>query len=133
MSLYTPSSSSEDASLLLTLEEISKLVSGAHDAPPAEILSSIVQRVQQCFNVDVCSVYLLQADRSTLVLAATVGLRAESVGRVRMRLNEGLAGLVAEQVKPVIVEDAFRHARFKYFPEAGEEAYRSFFGVPLVD
>jgi signal transduction protein with GAF and PtsI domain len=48
-----------------------------------------------------------------------------------MRLSEGLAGLVAEQVKPVIVEDAFR-MRFKYFPEAGEEAYRSFFGV-LVD
>jgi starch phosphorylase len=117
--------------LLVTLEEISKLV--AHDGTPSEILNNIVQLVQRRFNVDVCSVYLLESDRSTLVLAATVGLRAESVGRVRMRLSEGLAGLVAEQVKPVIVEDAFRHARFKYFPEAGEEAYRSFFGVPLVD
>ena len=50
-----------------------------------------------------------------------------------MALNEGLAGLVAEQVRPVAVEQATNHPRFKYFSEAGEEAYQSFFGVPLID
>ena len=50
-----------------------------------------------------------------------------------MALNEGLAGWVAEQVRPVAVEHATTHPRFKYFPEAGEEKYQSFCGVPLVD
>ncbi len=69
----------------------------------------------------------------TLVLAATIGLRPESVGRVRMRITEGLAGLVAERLQPEVVADAARHPRFKYFSEAGEDAYRSFLGVPVVD
>ena len=50
-----------------------------------------------------------------------------------MALNEGLAGLVAEQVRPVAVEHANSHPRFKYFPEAGEDPYHSFLGVPLVE
>ena len=32
----------------------------------------------------------------------------------------------------MMVPDAFRHERFKYFPEAGEDPYRSFLGVPLL-
>ena len=54
-------------------------------------------------------------------------------GRVRMRLSEGLAGLVGEQLRPQVVEDATRHPRFKYFSEAGEDPYHSFLGVPLID
>ncbi len=50
-----------------------------------------------------------------------------------MALNEGLAGLVAEQVRPVAVEQVKNHPRFKYLHEAGEEAYQSFLGVPLID
>jgi signal transduction protein with GAF and PtsI domain len=118
-------------SLLWTLEEISRLVSNSGN--PTETLTNIVELIQRRFESDVCSVYLLEPDRSTLVLAATVGLRPESVGRVRMRLSEGLAGLVGEQLRPQVVEDATRHPRFKYFTEAGEDPYHSFLGVPLVD
>ena len=118
-------------SLLWTLGEISHLVS--HSGNAAETLTNVVKLIQQRFKTDVCSVYLLQSDRSNLVLAATVGLLPQSVGLVRMRLNEGLVGLVGEQVEPLVLEDATKHPRFKYFPEAGEDPYHSFLGVPLVD
>jgi len=120
-----------EESFLWTLEEISRLVSASGNA--SETLSNIVHLIHRRFGTDVCSVYLLEPDRANLVLAATVGLRVESVGRVRMRLTEGLAGLVAEQLRPQFVADAARHPRFKYFPEAGEDPYRSFLGVPLID
>ena len=68
-----------------------------------------------------------------LVLAATLGLRRESVGKLRMAVHEGLTGLVAEQVRPVAVEKVRNHPRFKYFSEAGEDDYQSFLGVPLID
>ncbi len=77
--------------------------------------------------------YVLEPDRANLVLAATVGLRPESVGQVRMRITEGLAGLVAEQAKPVVVPDASAHPRFKYFRDIGEDPYRTFLGVPVMD
>jgi starch phosphorylase len=120
-----------EQSVLWTLEEIGRLVSASGN--PAETLSNIVHLIQARFSSDVCSVYLLEPDRATLVLAATVGLRPESVGRVRMRLTEGLAGLVAEELRPHVVADAAAHPRFKYFPDAGEDPYRSFLGVPLVE
>jgi starch phosphorylase len=81
----------------------------------------------------VCSAYLLEPDRANLVLAATVGLRPQCIGTLRLSLHEGLVGLVAEQVLPVAVEKVHTHPRFKYFPESGEDAYQSFLGVPLID
>jgi starch phosphorylase len=114
-----------------SLDDIGRLASATGNA--AETLSNVVQLIQRRFGTDVCSVYLLGPDRSNLVLAATIGLKPDSVGRIRMRLDEGLVGLVAEEMKPLIVDDAPAHPRFKYFKEAGEDPYRSFLGVPLIE
>ncbi len=119
------------ANLTLAAGEIGALAT--ETGKPAETLMNVVRLIANRFQTDVCSVYLLEPDRANLVLAATVGLRAESIGSVRMALNEGLAGLVAEQMKPVALENASKHPRFKYFREAGEESYQSFLGVPLTD
>src|SRR5271157_1135985 len=116
---------------VLTLEEIGNLA--AEEGQPAETLMNVVALIARRFDTQVCSAYLLEPDRANLVLAATVGLRRECVGNLRMAISEGLAGLVAEQVRPVAVEQAHSHPRFKYFPEAGEDAYQSFLGVPLID
>lgn len=125
------SSPTDVSSLLLTLEEISQVISHSHR--PRETLSNIVRLIQGRFCTDVCSVYLLGPEAKHMILGATIGLRPESVGSVRMRFDEGLTGLVAERMAPVMVDDAFRHPRFKYFPEAGEDAYHSFLGVPLIE
>jgi len=116
---------------LLTSEEIEKLME--EHGKPAETLMHVVELISRHFNTDVCSAYLLEPDRANLVLAATVGLRHSCIGTLRMGLHEGLAGLVAEQVRPVAVDQVGRHPRFKYFGEAGEDPYQSFLGVPLID
>ena len=69
----------------------------------------VVALIASRFNADVCSAYLLEPDRSNLVLAATLGLHPRCIGKVRMALSEGLTGLVAEQVMPVAVADAPNH------------------------
>jgi signal transduction protein with GAF and PtsI domain len=127
-----PDLTSHETSLLGTLEEISRMVV-SHTGDPAETLTNIARLIQQRFQSDVCSVYLLEPDRVQLVLSATIGLHPSSVRRVRMRLDEGLVGLVAEQLQPQVVADAVTHPRFKYFPETGEHLYHSFLGVPIVD
>jgi len=119
------------ASYVLTLEEISHLA--AETGKPAETLMNVVALIARRFQTDVCSAYLLEPDRANLVLAATLGLRPQCIGNLRMALHEGLAGLVAERVRPVAVEQVKTHPRFKYFTEAGEDAYQSFLGVPLID
>jgi len=125
---------SEDAvheSHVLTLEEITNLA--REGGKPAETLMNVVALIARRFRTEVCSVYLLEPDRANLVLAATVGLRPQCIGTLRMATHEGLVGLVAEQLRPIAVERAKDHPRFKYFKEAGEDAYQSFLGVPLID
>jgi starch phosphorylase len=120
-----------DPDHILTIEEIADLA--AEVGKPAETLMHVVALIARRFETNVCSAYLLEPDRANLVLAATLGLRPQSIGNVRLALHEGLAGLVAEQVRPVAVDQVHHHPRFKYFKEAGEDAYQSFLGVPLID
>jgi len=127
----TPISESTDANLVLTLEEITNLAE--QEGKPADTLMNVVALIAKRFRTDVCSAYLLEPDRSNLVLAATLGLHPRSIGTLRMPLHEGLSGLVAEQLVPVAVPDAREHPRYKYFKESGEEEYHSFLGVPLID
>src|ERR1700674_5394665 len=126
-----PTPTPRHSNYVLTLEEIGNLA--AEGGKPAETLMNVVALIGKRFKTEVCSAYLLEPDRTNLILAATVGLRPQCVGTLRMALNEGLAGLVAEQVQPVAVEQVKNHPRFKYFSDAGEEAYQSFLGVPLID
>ena len=120
-----------EANQVLTLEDITSLTQ--EGSKPADTLMNVVALIAARFKTDVCSAYLLEPDRSNLVLAATVGLHPRCIGVLRMPISEGLTGLVAEQVLPVAVRDVKNHPRFKYFKESGEEEYHSFVGVPLVD
>src|SRR6202522_3638677 len=127
----TQSYEEADAIHVLTLEEITNLTQ--EGGRPADTLMNVVALIAARFRTDVCSAYLLEPDRSNLVLAASLGLHPRCIGTLRMPLHEGLAGLVAEQLLPVAVEDARKHPRFKYFKDSGEEEYHSFLGVPLID
>jgi signal transduction protein with GAF and PtsI domain len=120
-----------DASLVLTVDEIAGLAEESER--PADTLMNVVALIATRFKTDVCSAYLLEPDRSNLVLAATLGLHPSSIGSLRMPLHEGLSGLVAELLEPVAVADARNHPRYKYFEISGEKEYQSFLGVPLVD
>lgn len=125
-----PLHKSAASTAVLTAEEITSLT---ERGKPADTLMNVVALIASRFRTDVCSAYLLEPDRSNLVLAASLGLHPRCIGTLRMPLNEGLSGLVAEQLLPVAVPDARKHPRYKYFKESGEEEYRSFLGVPLID
>ena len=117
---------------LALIEDISAIGGDAANTL-RETLDKIVTAVATGMEVEVCSLYLFDAQRERLVLRATVGLEQESVGKVSMRVNEGLVGLVVEHGQPVTVADAISHPRYKYFPETGEERYHAFLGVPVQD
>jgi phosphotransferase system, enzyme I, PtsP len=80
---------------------------------------------------EVCSVYLTRAGE-VLELFATEGLRSEAVHRTRLRVGEGLVGLIAATARPLAIGDAPSHPGFVYRPETGEEIYRSLMGVPIL-
>jgi starch phosphorylase len=127
-----PLSESQETQVLSS-GEITWLFEGVDGGKPAETLMKVVELIAARFKTEVCSAYLLEPDRSNLVLAATVGLHPRCIGKLRIPLNEGLTGMVAETVMPVAVADAMNHPRFKLFKELEEEVVHSFLGVPIVD
>jgi phosphotransferase system enzyme I (PtsP) len=106
------------------------VVARSHDLD--ETLANVVDLVAKRLDADVCSLYLTGTDLGLLVLRATVGLRREAVGRVQLRLDEGLVGLAAERQQPVVIERAREHPRYKYFPETGEEQFETLMAAPLI-
>ena len=116
--------------MLKTLHSIVQDVNSARGLDHA--LKIIVKRVADSTHVDVCSIYLVDPDSQEYVLMATKGLNPDAVGRVRLRFDEGLVGLVGERKEPLNLENAEAHPRFRYFPETGEERFHSFLGAPII-
>ncbi len=118
-------------SVPVTKQELERWVASGEE--PLRVLTNVACLIGNRLECDACSIYRLDRLRQSVVLAATVGLRQDCVGSLRMKLGEGLTGLVAEQRKPIeISSKASEHPRFRYFPEAGEEPYESYLGVPII-
>ena len=94
-------------------------------------LDKIVMQIAANMVAEVCSVYVLRADRR-LELYATEGLNREAVHLTTMQAGEGLVGLIAQSAEPLALSEAQEHPAFSYRPETGEEAYHSFLGVPIL-
>jgi len=116
--------------VLSSLRSIVQEVNSARDFN--EVLSIIVKQVKAAMSTGICSVYLLDAAKTSYVLAATDGLLPDAVGKVRLRSGEGLVGLVASKAELLNLEQAEKHPNFAYFPETGEEKFSSFLGVPII-
>ncbi|OMH33711.1 phosphoenolpyruvate--protein phosphotransferase [Motiliproteus sp. MSK22-1] len=112
------------------LRRIVQDVSGASTLD--ESLRLISDQVKDVMSVDVCSIYLMDADRGDLVLMCTQGLDPGSVGNVRMPIGDGLVGTIAERQQVLKTDDALQHPSFHYFPETNEELFHAFLGVPIV-
>ncbi len=96
-----------------------------------ERLDRIVRVVAAEMVAEVCSAYIMRAGE-VLELFATEGLRREAVHRTRLRVGEGLVGIIAATARPLALADAQSHPDFAYRPETGEEIYHSLMGVPIL-
>jgi signal transduction histidine kinase len=97
-----------------------------------EVLRAVIDQTWEATGSDVCSLYLWDAEASQLVLTATNGLTQEGVGRVRLRLGEGVTGLVAAQRRPLSVPDVRLEPRFQWIPGIDQQRFLSMLSVPVV-
>ena len=94
-------------------------------------LDKIVVLIAANMVAEVCSVYVLQGGEF-LELFATQGLRHEAVHKSRLKVGEGLVGMIAKDAIGLNLTEAETHPSFKYLPETGEELFHSFLGVPIT-
>lgn len=114
---------------IISLEEISMLVSS--DFELAEVLQSVSTKLAKQLNASVCNIYLLEEEE--LVLKATYGFEQEKIGKIRLKIGEGITGTVAKEMQPINLSRASQDPRYKVFPELNEEKYNSMLSFPITD
>ncbi len=90
----------------------------------------IVDSISQVIGVDVCSLYQLN-NKKEMVLLATHGL--DSSLPLIIPPGKGLVGLVTRSRHPINIENAAEHPDYLFIDNIGEENFKSFCGVPLVN
>lgn len=94
-------------------------------------LQAIVEIIASEMKASVCSCYVTRAGE-VLELVATEGLNRSAIHQTRLRIGEGLVGIVAAREQTEVFEDAPSHPQFAYRPETGEDPFHSLLGVPIL-
>jgi uroporphyrinogen-III synthase len=96
-----------------------------------EVLQGIVSLVVEFTGCDSCLLYLI--DNGELVLCASNTPHPSQIGKIRLRLDEGLTGWVATERRLVAISrEAYRDPRFKSFSELPEDTYEAFLSAPVI-
>lgn len=119
----------------LAARELSFLVRLAQAAAstqrPDELLELIIRETTSAIGTDVCSLYLLTAPGRELLLTATNGLNENMVGKVTMKVGEGITGWVADTRRPAVVPDVSTEPHWKWVPGLDEDRFHSMASVPI--
>lgn len=97
------------------------------------MLQEIVGLVSGVTRADACFIYLHEPAQDSLVLSASKTPHPGEIGRIRLKMGEGLTGWVAEHKKPLAIpEKAHEDHRFKFFQNLPEDKFESFLSVPIL-
>ena len=96
-----------------------------------DVLHEIVSLVRDFLDCDSCLIYLVE--EGELVLYATSDPDRKGIGKVRLRLDEGLTGWVARERRLLAISrEAYNDPRFKYFKDLPQDTFEAFLSVPII-
>ncbi len=114
---------------LSLFQRVSRIMTRDNDLAIA--LQGVVDLVCDFLNCDSCLVYRVEDDE--LVLVASNELTRQNIGKVRLRLNEGLTGWVARERRLLAISrEAYNDPRFKYFKDLPQDTFEAFLSVPII-
>ncbi|MFQ5680767.1 MAG: GAF domain-containing protein [Candidatus Omnitrophota bacterium] len=97
------------------------------------ILGEVVSIVNDMTKADSVFIYLFDDKKRHLILAASKIPHRKELGRVNLKIGEGITGWVAKENKPVAIKkNAYRDSRFKNFDVLPEDKYEAFLSVPIL-
>ncbi len=103
------------------------------DLDLAGILHEVVGIVNEMTKADSIFVYLFDRGKKNLVLMASKTPHKKVLGKINLRVGEGITGWVAEHNKPVAIKkNAYQDPRFKGFDVLPEDRYEAFLSVPII-
>ena len=118
-------------SQIAILHRISSIVSS--DQTLDKMLQELVALTLQVTACDACLVYLVDHSTGEIVLSASQLPHDSEIGKIRLKMGEGITGWVALHKSVVaLTTNASADARFKSFQALPEDTYEAFLSMPLV-
>lgn len=122
--------SKDNIDLICDIGELAGLFERTHSL--VDFLQKVVSTIAYHMKAAVCSIYLFDEQSRELVLSATQGLNLAFVGKVRLKLGEGIVGQALAELRPVREANGPQNLHFKLIPGLNEEKYSAFLAVPLM-
>jgi uroporphyrinogen-III synthase len=114
---------------LRLFQKISRFM--VRDMSLPEILQGVVSLLVEFTQCESCLIYLL--DGEELVLCASNTPHPSTIGKIRLRLNEGLTGWVARERRLLAISrEAYKDPRFKTFGDLPEDTFEAFLSAPVI-
>jgi uroporphyrinogen-III synthase len=114
---------------LRLFQRVSRLMT--RDMELEGVLHEIVGLVCDFLNCDSCLIYLVEDGQ--LVLSASSDPNRNTIGNVRLRLDEGLTGWVARERRLLAISrEAYNDPRFKAFKDLPQDTFEAFLSVPII-
>ncbi len=97
------------------------------------ILENVMTISKQVMNADASSLMLIDEKTNELVYQVALGKVGEKLKQeFRLKLGQGIAGAVAEEGKPLLIEDVYEHPKFfRGHDEATGYRTKSMIAIPL--
>ncbi len=113
------------------LHEVTARIAAASDTEA--MLTRIAELAVEVTEAESASIYVFDPSKSHLVLQAVHEAPHGLVGRLSIKIGEGITGWVAREVHPVAIErDAWKDPRFMILPEMQDQRTESFLSVPMT-
>ena len=128
----------ENKKLYITQPEELKILRQIVDITSSEIdlnwiLSEVVKIVTDATKADSVFIYLFDAEKRNLVLMASKIPHQKILGKINLKVGEGVTGWVAKEHKPVAIKkNAYQDPRFKSFDVLPEDRYEALLSVPII-
>ncbi len=95
-------------------------------------LQKVVSLVAYHMKSAVCSVYLYDETSDELVLTANQGLNPDYIGKLRVKLTEGITGQALRELRAIREGKVSQNPNYKYVPNLHEDQYQAFLAVPIL-
>jgi sigma-B regulation protein RsbU (phosphoserine phosphatase) len=116
---------------LSSLIEVNGIISSSLNLD--RILENVMTISKQVMNADASSLMLIDEKTNELVYEVALGVVGEKLKQeFRLKMGQGIAGSVAQEGKPLLLEDAYTHPKFhRAHDEATGYCTKSMITVPL--
>jgi putative nucleotidyltransferase with HDIG domain len=113
-----------------TLYKVSSSVSKTLNV--SRLFNMILQQVQDVMNVENCSIMAYDPIKNYLTLDAALGIPQKFVGSVKVKIGEGISGMVALNREPCLIKDIAKDGRFSSHSSRLDYKTRSALSVPIL-